>query len=256
MKKTVKTASLFFLFFFLLTPEIFSAEIKPFGNLFYRPQGRSEFKKIDKSFELNGETLLTVPPELKMPLASDSGFLIGSCSVVLFPGSVLKLNDKTFFPLQGRIKLSSSHAQEILIKGLKFSCGYLEGDLLVEVTPEQTAWLLLLKKGQVWLKDFARKVVNFEPSTEVEIPRFGPTRVRQRPSARWGLSPENAVIPDVEAVFSSGKSVEEKNASETKGLASETEELTSDAEKKVASETEELTIQDELSETDLIDEHL
>ncbi len=200
-----------------LAVQLSAAELSFSGPVFYRLPAAVSFlpvQEIDKSFP--DETVFAVMPNTKFPLATESRVLIASHSVVMYPGAVIRVDNGVLFPLSGRLSFlnEDESGADLVIRGEKFLALYRLGELHVEITPEQNVWLVMTNNGKAWLKDHQRKVVDFQPGTEVYIPRFGSSKVKQRASSRWMSPPEIAVVSDVASVFYPEQQTEHASASQ------------------------------------------
>jgi hypothetical protein len=220
---------LIILLFAFFSVQISATELYFSGSVFYRLPSAVNFLPVpEKEKTFPDETVFAVPPRTKRPLATGSRVLIASHSVVMYPGAVIRVGDGELFPLSGRISFGSEDdvGDDLIIRGEKFMTLYRFGELHVEITPEQDAWLVMTNNGKAWLKDHQRKVVDFQPGTEIYIPRFGNSKVKQRASSRWISPPEIAVVPDVVAVFYPEQQA--KQASGSQEIASDSEALLAD----------------------------
>lgn len=192
------------------------------GNLFFRTQAGREFNRVKSEFQLKEPALISAPPDSLFPLATGSTIEIASFSLTVFPGSTLKVAGRNLNLLKGRIKITGDNPESssLRIGDAKFSAEIYHGDFLLEVTPEDDFWMAMSKKGEAWLKDRSRRVVEFQPGSEVHIPLFGKTIVKERLSSRWEKAPEVSVIDNVAAVFSPEPA--------DKGAASQPEQLQDD----------------------------
>ncbi len=195
------------------------------GNLFYRYQADEAFKKVEDGFCPTGSFFLSTAPDTLFPLATDSSIQNASFSIILFPGTLLKVDRRTLRLLGGRIQIKSDEPLQEPLEFVhsRFVIQFYQGEMLFEVTPLQHAWLAMLKTGEGWLKDLSRRVVVLKPGTEIEVPLFGETVVKERISSRWQSAPEVSVVSDVAAVFSGQQPLDE-TASATLSADEESEE--------------------------------
>lgn len=192
--------------FFAVSSTCFAIEGKVSfkGNLFFRYQLGEAFKKIENGFYPTGSSFfLLTPPNTLFPLATDTIIQNASFSIILFPGTLLKLDCGILRLLNGRILIKTDEPLQEPLKFIqsRFEIQLYQGELLFEITPLQHAWLAMLKTGEGWLKDISRKIVVLKPGIEIEIPLFGKTVVKEQISSRWQSAPEVSVVSDVAAVF-------------------------------------------------------
>lgn len=221
---------LFFFFAFTLLNSVAVADsLELSGDLVFRLPGAKNFqKKSGEQLNFPEHTIFAVPPFLKEPLATNSKLIIASHSITLFPGATIKIAGGILYPLAGRISFSNENKEiaPIVLRGARYFCQYFHGELLVEVTPENTTWILMQNKGSGWVKDLTRKIVELQSGSEVEIPPFKPTKVREIPGSRWAKPPECAVVSNVNAVFY--PALGDKTASDEPSLDGTEEETASD----------------------------
>lgn len=178
----------------IVTGKVFGKE--PAGRVFARMPGTFSVK------DFSG--IISVPPDSLFPLATDSMIILGSHTITLYPGAMVKILSGTFQPVLGRIAITNENLKSdpLVFCGERFSGQFHTGRLLIEITPEKTAWFAMEKKGTAWIKDFERRIVEFQPGTELEVPPFSPGKTNERLSSRWSNPPAVSVIRNVNAVFS------------------------------------------------------
>lgn len=176
------------------------------GNLYLRPQNGQAFEKVAPGQTL-AAGIISAPPDTLFPLATGSSLQIGSFSVILYPGATLRIEEKGMRLLGGRIKVSNENvaAESLRFIAAKYHAELYHGEYLLEVSPDGDHWLAALKKGEGWVKDRSRRLVEFQPGTEVQVPLFSETLVKERLSPRWEQPPQVAVLDDVAAVFSAAQ---------------------------------------------------
>lgn len=189
---------------FFCAGSVFAGEFLPRGRVFFRPQAEHGFSLLSPDHAVNKPGMMAVQPDVLFPLASNTGIIVASHSLTLYPGAMLKFDGSRFMLLGGRILIENDNQETdpIEIVGSRFSARLYHGSFLAEMTPENTFWLAMQKQGDGWLKDQSRKIVEFKPGTEVELPPFSESKVKDSLSPRWDVPPELAVISDIEAVFS------------------------------------------------------
>lgn len=176
------------------------------GNLYLRKQIGQAFEKVAAG-QILETGIISAPPDTLFPLATGSSLQIGSCSVILYPGTTLRIEEKGMRLLGGRIKVSNDNAaaEPLRFISAKFHAELYHGEYLLEVSPDGDNWLAMMKKGEGWMKDRSRRVVEFQPGTEIQVPLFSETLVKERLSPRWEQPPQVAVVDDVAAVFSAAQ---------------------------------------------------
>ena len=238
-----RATAIFFLTLLVWTAETsccsaISNELSLEGKLFYRYQAEENFKKVENGACPTGSFYLLAAPDTLFPMATGSSIQNASFSIILYPGALLNVDSGKLRLLGGRIQVKSEEPLQEPIKFVdsRFVIQFYQGEMLFEMTPLRHAWLAMIKTGEGWLKDRSRRVVVLQPGTEIEIPLFGETVVKERIGSRWQKAPEVAVVEDVAAVFSD-KPPENELASKTSILEEETAETEEAAE---ASATEEV----------------
>lgn len=197
---------LYFIFFLLCfcfpLPGVFAdnANIELTGKIELRFPSSDSFEVATDSITLPVNTLLRVCADYHKPLATDSKILVGSLTIVLFPGCLLKKNDEGYKILTGRIKIlaQSELPKNLIFKSDKFVCEFAKGELLLEKTALGEWYVVLLDKGIVWVKDFARRMYKLKPRSEIFFPEFGVPDVKKRISARWKTAPEGFAHREIE----------------------------------------------------------
>ena len=221
---------LYFIFFLLCfcfpLPGVFAdnANIELTGKIEVRFPSSDSFEVATASITLPVNTLLRVCSDYHKPLATDSKILVGSLTIVLFPGCLLKKNDEGYKILTGRIKILSQSElpKNLIFKSDKFVCEFAKGELLLEKTAQGEWYVVLLDKGIVWVKDFARRMYKLKPRSEIFFPEFGVPDVKKRISSRWKTAPEGFAHREIEQE-SKKKNKEDEEDSEKLLSASETD---------------------------------
>ncbi|GAB4275576.1 MAG: hypothetical protein Kow0029_16870 [Candidatus Rifleibacteriota bacterium] len=195
---------LFLAFLFLGHYSVAASEMTVHGNVFIKKDLQKDFIKCsEKLKDLNAPLMLTVPAELKNPVATDSFVLLASTTITIFPGSIIKYDKGIFVPLMGRFIVSAEKETEPLIfRGSRFYCEYHSGEMAIEITPKNHVYIAMSGYGTAWVKDSDRKIFNFQPGTEVHLPPFAHTEVQERLSGLWSQPPECAVVRNIQEVFS------------------------------------------------------
>ena len=192
--------------------------------VYHQPAGEVGFTRLDlKADGFLADGVYMAKPLLKTPLASDTVLNISSHSLTLYPGAVIKKKSNHLSVLGGRVMVESDNKRldPLIFKSKRYLCHYNYGKLLIETTPLKNSWILMKKNGSAWVKTSSRKIIELQVGTEVEIPLFGAVNIGERPSPRWNLAPEVAVVKDVRSVFSPTNIPEETNGSITRQLESE-----------------------------------
>lgn len=251
----MKKFALSFLFFILISSysaALAQNNIVASGSFFFKPLKMHRFEALASESILLGPGTISVLPDTIFPLATSSRLIIGSTSIVLYPGAVMKIDAGLFQPLAGRFFINNENeaSDHVSFGNQRFLARFYTGEYLLEITPRNTVWIAMRKSGEGWVKDFERRIVEFQPGTEVEIPPFSSTVVKEIISSRWEKAPEGAVVRDVAAVFSKTLP-EDESASETAKIASDTENVEDDEdsgdaddageETEIASEAQEIT---------------
>lgn len=189
-----KIAELFLLVIFLSTP-LTAIAVNHFmpkveGKFFARFPGQKKYVIASESTLLADGTILLVRPDVQQPMASASHLIIGSHSLTLFPGSSVRLARGGLYPLSGRFEINTDQASTpILIYGKKFYLQYQSGHLMLEVTPDSGTYLVMLSKGQAFVKDLDRQIVELETDQEIYFPLFGAMKKNRHLSSFWKIAP-------------------------------------------------------------------
>ncbi|GEM_PF-5979835 len=248
MKKIVQSF-LLSIFIFSYSVTLAQANIVASGSFFFKPLKMRSFELLASESILPGLGTISVLPDTIFPLATSSRLIIGSTSITLYPGAMLKINAGLFQPLSGRFLINNENeaSDHVAFGNRRFMARFYTGEYLLEITPRNTVWIAMRKSGEGWVKDFERRIIEFQPGTEVEIPPFSSTVVKETISSRWEKAPEMAVVREVAAVFSKTLPKDDL-ASETGQIASETETAeevkdsdNADEETEIASEPHELS---------------
>ncbi len=191
MKKIAELFLLVFFFSFLPAVDAITYEFPRFeGNFFARFPGEKKFVVATESASLTEGTIIIVRPDVKQPLASGSHLIIGSHTVTLFPGSSARLTRGGLYPLSGRLEINTElPSSPIFIHGKKFFLQYQNGHLMLEVTPDSGTYLVMRNKGQAFVKDLDRQIVELETDQEIYFPIFGAMKKNSRQSSFWNLAP-------------------------------------------------------------------
>lgn len=191
MKKLAELLLLVFFLSVLLTANAITYELPEIdGNFFARFPGKKKFVAATDSVSLIENTIILVRPDVRQPLASDSQLIIGSHSITLFPGSSARLTRGGLYPLSGRLEIKTElPSAPIYIHGKKFFLQYESGHLMIEVTPDSGTYLVMRNKGQAFVKDLDRQIVELETDQEIYFPIFGTMKINSRQSSFWSLAP-------------------------------------------------------------------
>lgn len=160
------------------------------GECYVREPGLVNFSLPTTGNYLSVDTIVTVKPSVSNSVATGSTILLGSHTLILFPGSTVRILANGIYPLAGRFELNTKSASEALqINTRKFSAAYNEGNFLIEVTPDNGTYAALRNKGEVWFKDSARRIFQLQPGQQLYFPLFGETQQQERLSGFWAASP-------------------------------------------------------------------
>lgn len=160
------------------------------GNLYARFPGSKDFLLATDTQAIVHGTILLAIPDVNHPVASNTFLVIGSHSVTLFPGALVRLLPRGLYHLAGRIELNSEQSwQPLLIFAAKFYLQYGSGNLLSEVTPDSGTYVAMRGKGDAFIKDQNRKIIELEADQEVFFPLFGQVKIQGRLSSFWDGAP-------------------------------------------------------------------
>lgn len=180
-----------FLFSFFLSGNVCAKPLSGVelrGFFFVRLPGQHDF--IAQNYDyLPANTMVLVKPDTKNPMASGSVLIVGSHSIILYPGATLRLLADAVYPISGRFAISAAeNAEPLRILTKNFIAEYISGNLLLEITPDNGTYVVMRDKGNAWLKDAGRKIFQLQPGQELFFPLFGAT-VEQRLSSFWSEPP-------------------------------------------------------------------
>ncbi len=216
------------------TDDSLLSRIKVNGTFFCRTPDRVPFMRYIAGETLTAGSILTVRSSVENPAATDSAVLLGSHTITFYPGASIRLLDNGIMPLSGRLAIISTEAAEAInIFAARFSGAMLDGCLLIEITPDDGAYVAMKSAGSAWFKDRERKVFELNNARQLHFPLFGKTLEQNSPGGFWSLPPSSfaALRP---------RQTSEVTASATaQTIASETlPDIASEAASIIASETE------------------
>lgn len=185
--QTRRTTELIFLVVFALQAFVlvplecaasgFASQLRCFGDFYLRQPSGVRFTLLNPETRLSENSILTVPASAENPLASDSYLMLGSHTLVCYPGTTIKILSDSITPVLGRLEIISKGSSEPLrIQAKKYSGEILDGNLLVEVTPDSGTFVAMRGKGDAWFKDLSRQIFALNSGSQLHFPLFGPTR--------------------------------------------------------------------------------
>lgn len=187
--------------------------VKTTGECYIREPGQVNFSLPISGNNLSVNTIVTVKSDVSHSMATCSTVLLGSHTLILFPGSTVRLLAEGIYPLAGRFELNTASSSESLqINTRKFSAAYNFGNLLVEVTPDSGTYAALRNKGDVWFKDSARKIFQLQPGQQLLFPLFGETIEQDRLSGFWTASPTSFAAVRPRTIFPQKSMPEEEDS--------------------------------------------
>lgn len=218
------------------------SKLELIGDVSIRRANKVDFVRVvDNFIDCSNGLILKASPSFKHKLASNTKVLIGSHTITMFPGALLKIGKSGIIPMLGRfdIRNTNENTPSILFTTTKFSCEFCHGKIIIEMCPNGDSHIACPKQVKAWIKEKNRKINVLEAGTEMFFPAFGLSKSQSIISARWSQSPAGYANIDVTAA----KSPEYMNASKTKALeqtSNDIEMLASDTiiDKKLASETQ------------------
>lgn len=162
------------------------------GSFFCRHPDCVAFSPYVAGEKLPANSILVVRSSIENPLATNSALLVGSHTVTFYPGASVRLMNNGIMPLSGRFSITSSEAAEpVNIFADRFSGSMLDGSLLIEITPDDGAYVAMKNAGSAWFKDRERKVFELNNTRELHFPLFGKTLEQSSLSGFWSVSPSS-----------------------------------------------------------------
>lgn len=188
------------------------------GGVFIRCPGQKSFVLASDSTLLPVDAIALARPDTRQPLASSAQIIVGSHSIILFPGASLRCLENGFYHLSGRIEIDTENAAVPLVfQSRKFFLRYLSGNLLLEVTPDSGTYVALRNKGDAFIKDENRRIVELEADQEIFFPLFGPLKKNNRLSSFWNIPPTgfaSARVPVFSATSANAAEQKEQKSEE------------------------------------------
>ena len=181
--------ALFILFAAILPASEQIPSISFAGPCYFRLPGFRSFVLQHDFSEVPVDTLVTVRPDVNNPLATDSRLLVGSYTVTMLPGAVLKISARGFVPLTGRFVFAGEGDRAIVFASRAYELYYKSGRLLLEVTPDDGTFIVLRGKGDAFVKGLNRRIYDLEAGQEIHFPLFGEAKLRNRPGGFWNDPP-------------------------------------------------------------------
>ncbi len=190
--------ALFLILAFLFTPcgavaSVFMGNLRLLGDFYLRRPSGVRFSLLRSNDEepLTKNSILTVRSSAEYPMATDSRILIGSHTLVCYPGTTLKILSDAITPILGRLEIISREASEPLrILTGKYSGEILDGNVILEVTPDSGTFVVMRDKGNAWFKDMYRRVFVLQPGSQLHFPLFGQTR-EETAGSFWTAPPSS-----------------------------------------------------------------
>ncbi len=185
-------AALIAVFLLFLAVSAINAEtgLSGSGKIYARFPHCRDYVRPESGLIIPKDTIVTVKPDVYAPMATDSVLVGASLTVVLYPGAAVRVLDDALVPLTGRIGVAVEAAdRHFSVRHRRFLLQIEKGRLLVEITPDNGAFLLMPDNGLAIVKDDARTVTELEAGQQIHFPLFGPAKLSSRPSGFWQLPP-------------------------------------------------------------------
>ena len=215
----MKNKSLATFFTFLLLQFVFSSNIVLFaeqvvsavGSVSVRLPGNPEFQPMKKGVELYVGTLFKGNVDFENQAVASSAIEVGSHTISIYPGALLKYSLGKFVPLVGRFSISGKkQTEKIIFQTDKFVMEMGQGEVLLEVTKLGGIYVAVKRNTDIFIKEFNRVVHEPTAGTELFFPMFGEVKTSSRISSRWRETPEGYAKVD-ELPESSLEKSEKKN---------------------------------------------
>lgn len=134
-------------------------------------------------------SFITIKPSVESPIATQSVMLIGSYSMIMYPGAVLRINEKSSTPITGRFVISGRGEEPFILISRYFELQFFDGEVMIEVTPDNGTYIAMPKKGDAFVKDLYRNVYDLKSRNELYFPLFGESKLSKRLSSFWQDAP-------------------------------------------------------------------
>lgn len=201
-----------------------SVEIEFTGTIKARFPQRVRFEQLATSTTtIPAGTMLCLSPSFLSPLASDTVVKVFGHNIRFFPGALMSVDNHFLKPVTGRFHFHSNLASfPVKIAARRYSGEYSSGDFWLEVTADNGTFMAMTDKGQMWVKDEYRRVIELKPSQEIHVPLFGETVITERLTSRWELPPEGFAVTETRL---NEQATEEPDKQDSEKLASDSIEI-------------------------------